>query len=182
MDRIQEIATATPVDPTTSLDCATTPTSTSPAAPVDPGPIDGTYTSNVTEEDLAAAGVPAMDIVPESWGESVLVFDHGRFATTQHNEQSCTWAFGRFSVDGDTLTFNYQGGGGQAPTGAANTPGEKLAFHWSLYRDVLTLTNQPDAVSPVPEGAQWELNRVSTAPDPSALNQQCPPPAGSLPN
>jgi hypothetical protein len=36
-------------------------------------------------------------------------------------------------------------------------------------------------VSPV-FGRPWEFQQVSTTPDPSALNQQCPPPAEAFPN
>lgn len=184
LDRIQQIAEATPVDPANVLSCATAPRSTasSPASATAPGPVDGTFTWTTTKDDLEASGVPTDWIVPENWGESVFVLDRGRFATTQHNDLSCTWAYGRFSIDGDTITLDYQGGGGQSPTGAATKPGEELIFDWSLYRDVLTLTHHEGGISPVPEGQQWPLNRISAIPDPSALNQQCPPPAAAFAN
>lgn len=183
LDRIQRIADATPVDPgyAPSCDNAPGPAITSPESAA-PGPVDGTYTLTVTQEDLDANGVPRNQQLPENWGDSVSVYDRGRFATTQHNDLSCTWAYGQFTLDGDTLTMDYQGGGGQSPTGSTNKPGEELVFDWSLYRDVLTLTHHEGGISPVPEGQQWPLNRISPTPDPGALNQQCPPPAEAFAN
>ena len=183
LDRIRQLADTTPVDPDRVIDCPAGPTSASPAAaPSTAGPVDGTYTVTLTKQDLQAAGVPADSILPENWGEVVYVLDHGRFATTQHNDQTCTWGYGRYTTDGDTITFDYDDGGGQALTGAVNRPGEELAYRWSLYRGVLTLTNQPAAVSPIPPGAQLDLTQIETTPDRSALNQQCPPPAVAFAN
>jgi len=177
LDRIQQISGATPVDPAVAaaFDCPTTATSTTMAAasaePTTTGSLDGTYTSSVTTES-EGTGLP-----PENLGEWVVVLDRGRFATTRHHDQDCTWAFGQFSIDGDTIRLHYEGGGGVAPPNVINKSGEELGFHWSLYRNVLTLTNQPDVISPLPEGVEWNLDQVSTSPDPTVLNPQCPPPA-----
>ena len=100
-----------------------------------------------------------------------------KFATTRQHDQDCAWAFGQFSIDADTIKLHYEGGGGVAPPNVINKSGEELGFHWSLYRNVLTLTNQPDVISPLPEGAEWNLEQISTSLDPTVLNQQCPPPA-----
>ena len=79
------------------------------------------------------------------------------------------------------MICDFEDGGGQAPNNAANKPGEEFGFNWSLYRDVLTLTKKEGMVSPVYE-SQWEFQQVSTTPDRSALNQQCPPPDEAFPN
>lgn len=177
LDRIRQIADDIPVDPADATpDCqvaSSVPTgSAAPTASADTSPVDGTYRSTVTKEQAAAAGGGG------NWGETVLVIDHGRFAHAGHNDRDCTWAYGTVTLDGDTMTWNYQDGGGH---GAANRPGEQLAFRWSLYRDVLSLTNAPGAISPVPEGASWDLTRTGD-PDPSALDPQCPPPTAAFPH
>ena len=113
-------------------------------------PIDGTYSVTTTLEDLKASGAAPIDWVPENWGESVYVFDRGRFATTQHNDEACTWAYGRYAVNGDVMTLDFDGGGGLAPNDRATRPGEHFGFGWSLYRDVLTLS--PMEGEPAPAG------------------------------
>ncbi len=40
------------------------------------------------------------------------------------------------------MTWDFEGGGGEAPNNATNKPGEEFGFSWSLYRDVLTLTKK----------------------------------------
>jgi TRAP-type C4-dicarboxylate transport system substrate-binding protein len=177
LDRIQQIADDTPIDPDSAAPgcpaASTSPASAGSAASTDTSPIDGTYRSVVTKEQAVAAGAGA-----DNSGETVLVIDHGRFAHAGHNDQDCTWAYGTVTLDGDTMTWTYQDGGGH---GAVNRPGEVLAFRWSLYRDLMSLTNAPGAISPVPEGASWDLTRTGD-PDPSALGPQCPPPAAAFPH
>lgn len=188
LDRIQQIADATPVDPVAAaaLDCpstastSTTSATTTAAADAQPtaaGPLDGTYSSSLTKEQTEAAGLP-----PANSGEWVVVLGRGWFATTQQHDQDCTWAYGHFFVDADSIRLEYEGGNGVAPPPVIHQPGDVLAFRWSLYRDVLSLTNQPAVSSPLPAGAQWDLTRTSTTPDVSALNQQCPPPGDEFPN
>ena len=177
LDRIQRLSDTVPVDQAyqAPIDCtaavqnqaptpaaAATPSVTAPQAPT---PVDGTYTITVTVEDVEAAGTPAGQVLAENWGESVFVFDRGRFATTTHNDQACIWAYGRFALNGDTMIWDFEDGGGQAPNNAANKPGEEFGFNWSLYRDVLTLTKKEGMVSPV-YGSQWEFQQVSSHPGP----------------
>ena len=190
MDRIQQLADSTPVDPNNALVCPTAVQTSaagqnqraqaSAAASV-ATPVDGTYTVNTTLADLEANGSPPDAWVPENWGDSVYVFAGGRFATTQQNDQACTWAYGRYAVDGDVLTLDYEGGGGKSPNNAFNKPGERFGFGWSLYREVLTLTKKDGMFSPVVDGTEWRFDRVSTKPDRSALSKQCPPPAAAFP-
>ena len=140
-------------------------------------PIDGTYTVNTTAADLEASGIPPGTAIAENWGAAVFVFDRGRFASTSHNDQACAWAYGHYAVNGDTVIWDFEGGGGKAPNNATNKPGEEFGFNWSLYRDVLTLTKKEGMISPMTDSAGWRFQQVSTTPDASALNQQCPPPA-----
>jgi TRAP-type C4-dicarboxylate transport system substrate-binding protein len=145
------------------------------------GPLDGVWQFTTTAADLRALpGVSQGDIVPENYGTYTFVIDRGRFAFTQENRQACTWAYGTFTVTGDRFEQLFTDGGGIAPDGAANKPGELFTFRWSLYRGTLTLYPVKGAVSPNPSlGKPWP--RISTAPSARFLSKRCPPPAGALP-
>jgi TRAP-type C4-dicarboxylate transport system substrate-binding protein len=144
------------------------------------GPLDGVWQFTTTPADLRAAGAPQGDIVPENYGTYTFVIDRGRFAFTQENRQACTWAYGSFTVKGDRFEQLFTDGGGIAPDGAANKPGELFTFRWSLYRGMLTLYPVKGAVSPNPSvGKPWP--RISTTPSPRFLSKRCPPPSGALP-
>jgi len=144
------------------------------------GLLDGVWQFTTTLADLRAAGVSQGDIVPENYGTYTFVIDRGRFAFTQENRQACTWAYGSLTVKGDRFEQLFTDGGGIAPDGAANKPGELFTFRWSLYRGMLTLYPVKGVVSPNPSlGKPWP--RISTAPSPRFLSKRCPPPAGALP-
>jgi TRAP-type transport system periplasmic protein len=144
------------------------------------GPLDGVWQFTTTAADLRAAGASQGDIVPENYGTYTFVIDRGRFAFTQENRQACTWAYGSFTVTGDRFEQLFTDGGGIAPDGATNEPGEFFTFRWSLYRGMLTLYPVKGAVSPNPSvGKPWP--RISTKPSARFLSRRCPPPAGALP-
>ena len=145
------------------------------------GPLNGVWQFTTTAADLRALpGVSQGDIVPENYGTYTFVIDRGRFAFTQENRQACTWAYGTFTVTGDRFEWLFTDGGGIAPDGAVNKPGEFFTFRWSLYRGMLTLYPVKGAVSPNPSlGKPWP--RISTAPSARFLSKRCPPPAGALP-
>jgi TRAP-type C4-dicarboxylate transport system substrate-binding protein len=145
------------------------------------GPLDGVWQFTTTLADLRALpGVSQGDIVAENYGTYTFVIDRGRFAFTQENRQACTWAYGSFTVTGDRFDQLFTNGGGIAPNGAVNKPGEFFTFRWSLYRGMLTLYPVKGAASPNPSlGKPWP--RISTAPSPRFLSKRCPPPAGALP-
>ena len=73
-------------------------------------------------------------------------------------EQACTWGYGTFTVKGGQFAWTFTDGGSlplpgpgysyPMPIGVGGMPGEYLAFGWSLYRDVLTLTPVAGQVSP----------------------------------
>ena len=145
------------------------------------GPLDGVWQFTTTPADLRAlAGVSQGDIVAENYGTYTFVIDRGRFAFTQENRQACTWAYGSLTVTGDRFEQLVTDGGGIAPDGAANKPGELFTFRWSLYRGMLTLYPVKGAVSPNPSlGKPWP--RISATPSARFLSKRCPPPAGALP-
>src|SRR5262249_22150887 len=103
------------------------------------------------------------------------VIDRGRFAFTNENKRACIWAYGTFTVHGNQFEQLFTDGGGIAPTGAVNKPGELFTDRWSLYRGVLTLSPIQGPSPPKP----WL--RISTVPSRRFLSTRCPPPEGALP-
>jgi TRAP-type C4-dicarboxylate transport system substrate-binding protein len=145
------------------------------------GPLDGVWQVTDTPAELRATpGTGAGDVVPENYGAWTLVLDRGHFAVTQEDQQACTWGFGTFTVKGHRFEWLFIDGGGIAPTGATNHPGEFFIFRWSLYRGVLSLSRVAGAVSPSNFRVKpWR--RISTTPSASFLSKGCLPPAGALP-
>jgi TRAP-type C4-dicarboxylate transport system substrate-binding protein len=142
--------------------------------------LDGVYRVTTTADDLLAAGTPAGDLTPENYGTWTYVFDRTRFAFTQENKDACTWGYGRFAVKGNQVEWKFTDGGGTGPRDAFNRPGESLVYGWSLYRETLTLTPAPGAVSPENFRAKpWQ--RISTTPSSRHLSNRCPPPGNALP-
>lgn len=144
------------------------------------GPLDGVWQFTDTPASLRAAGTPQGDINPENYGTYTIVIDRGRFAFTQQDLRACTWGYGTFTVKGNQFEQLFTDGGGLAPDGAANKPGELFTFRWSLYRGVLTLYPVNGAVSP-PNFLAKPWLRISATPSPRLLSTRCPPPAGALP-
>jgi TRAP-type C4-dicarboxylate transport system substrate-binding protein len=115
----------------------------------------------------------------ENWGRWTYLFDRGRFAITQENRKACTWAYGAFAVHGNRMSWTFTDGGGIAPTGAHNTPGEYFVFGFSAYRDTLTITPVKGEISPLNFRAKpWR--RLATTPTRQFLSKRCPPPAAAL--
>ena len=162
--------TAAPVE---SFECP--PGQGQPDAPA-ATPIDGVYQFSTTAEDLRRRGdLPLV----ENYGAWTYVFDRGRFAFTQENDEACGWGYGTYEVDGDRVEWTFLDGGGIAPYDGANKPGEFFVFGWSLYRDALTLTAVPGEVSPLPFLVKpWHLTDATPSAD--VLSSRCPPPAEAL--
>ena len=119
------------------------------------------------------------DYYLENWGRWTFVFDRDRFAITQENPKACTWGYGTFAVDGNRMSWTFTDGGGIAPTGASDTPGEHFVFGFSAYRDTLTVTPVKGEVSPLPFRAKpWR--RLATTPTRQFFSSRCPPPAAAL--
>jgi TRAP-type C4-dicarboxylate transport system substrate-binding protein len=143
-------------------------------------PLDGVYRVTTTAKDLRAAGAVAGDVLPENYGTWTYVFDRGRFAFTQEDEQACTWGYGTFAVKGNQVEWRFTDGGGTAPNNAFNKPGELFLFGWSLYRETLTLTPVPGAIAPENFRIKpWQ--RISSTPSSRSFSKRCPPPDNALP-
>jgi TRAP-type C4-dicarboxylate transport system substrate-binding protein len=139
-------------------------------------PLDGVWVMNTKYGDEPSDPTP----VPDNYGHWIFVFDHGHFADTQEYLNACTWGYGTYTVNGNKMAWTFTDGGG-INAESANKPGEFFRFGWSLYRDTLTVSAVPGAISPINfYGKPW--HRVSTVPSASYLNRRCPPPAGVLPN
>ena len=121
----------------------------------------------------------APEYLDENWGHWRFVFDRGRFAITQENPASCTWGYGTYTVAGDTTTWQFTDGGGQAPDDAENKPGERFSYRLSVFRNTVTLGPVPGATSPANFDAEpW---RRIGSPSRAKLSRRCPPPATALP-
>jgi TRAP-type C4-dicarboxylate transport system substrate-binding protein len=120
------------------------------------------------------------DGLAENWGHWIFVFDHGKFADTQENQDACTWGYGTFSVRGDKASWKFTAGGGIAPNNAMNKPGEFFVFGLSSYRDTLRLTPVQGEISPLNFRAKpWR--RLSSSPSRRYFSKRCRPPAEALP-
>jgi hypothetical protein len=124
----------------------------------------------------AASAPEYLDV---NWGHWIFVFDRGRFAITQENRTSCTWGYGTFTVDGDTTTWRFTDGGGEAPNNATNKPGEQFSYRLSLFRDTATLGPVKGAVSP--PNFDVEPWQKLGPPSRARLSRRCPPPPDALP-
>jgi TRAP-type C4-dicarboxylate transport system substrate-binding protein len=134
--------------------------------------LDGTWQM----DSKRAASAP--EFLDENWGRWIFVFDRGRFAITQENRRSCTWGYGTYTVDGARTIWRFTDGGGQAPNGAENKPGEQFAYRLSVYRDTVTLRPVTGAISP-PNFIAKPWRRIGP-PSRARLNRRCPPPATAL--
>jgi TRAP-type transport system periplasmic protein len=140
-----------------------------------PTPIDGVW--RMTTKFGETSHDPTL--FAENYGTWTFVFDRGRFAVTQQYKDACTWGYGRFRVNGQQAAWTFTDGGGIAPNGAYDKPGEFFRFGWSRYRDTLKLTPVKGAISPENFRAKpWHL--ISSTPSRRFLNSQCPPPTRAL--
>lgn len=141
-------------------------------------PVDGLWRMETTADEFAEIAPPG-DVVPENWGKLTVAIAAGRFAFTNENREACIWAYGGYTVKRNIVELTVEDGGGDAPTGAANRPGEVYSYRWSRYRDRLTLSPVRGAISP--EGFRVKPWRhVEGRPSLSALSSRCPPPAKAL--
>jgi hypothetical protein len=161
------------------IDCAALtghPASTRSPSNSSASRVDGNYLISISEKE-SAEWKPNEIPTAENWGEFRLVFDHGRFAMTQYNEQACTWGHGTYTLAGENLELTFTGGGGKAPNDMNNKPGEVFDYGVSLYHDSMEWSQVPNAVSP--EG--WTMKpwrRDTGKPSADYLDKHCPPPAG----
>ena len=104
--------------------------------------IAGTYEASVTERELSSSDLlyDRAEINDENWGDFTLRFaSDGTFRIDQRNSREQSEYVGTYAVEGDVLTLE------------AENLGETFVFHWSLYRDRLTLTRDEKlGISPTP--------------------------------
>jgi TRAP-type C4-dicarboxylate transport system substrate-binding protein len=144
----------------------------------DAAPVDGLWQMETTKDE-AATIIPESDLLPENYGDLLFASKAGRFAFTTENQDACVWAYGSYSVDGDTVEWRIEDGGGETPSDAANERGEVFRYRWSRYRDQLTLEPVKGEVSPEPFRVEpWRL--LEGEPSVDALSARCPPPADAL--
>jgi TRAP-type C4-dicarboxylate transport system substrate-binding protein len=141
-------------------------------------PVDGLWQMETTAEELLQATTEG-EVAPENWGKQTFAMVSGRFAFTNENREACIWGYGRYAVKTDILEFKFEDGGGDAPTDAANRPGEFFRYHWSRYRDQLTLKPVKGAISPGNFRVKaWRL--LEGEPSLGGLSRRCPPPIKGL--
>ena len=110
-------------------------------------PIDGTYRVTTTAKEGIAAGAP--DSPPENYGTLTATFDRGHFEIrTENGPATHGFISGTYTLRGDVLEWTVEKGGGVAEGVVHHYRGGRVAFHWSLYRDQLTLSPVPGKVSP----------------------------------
>ena len=110
---------------TTFRDDAPVTTTTAPAVV---SPIDGVWTTSVTEAELASSPLlyDAGEVNDENWGELTFTFELGEFTYSQENERASYSSSGTFVVEGDVVRLDLD-----------NT--EKFAMRWRIDGDTLTL-------------------------------------------
>lgn len=185
LDRIEsmrpQVAAAGAAEPAPSCDGITASGQPSPE-PASNGAVslDGVYTMTSRYADAIAAGADPNDMALENYGDWVFVVDGDRFAYTQSNGPACSWGYGSWQVDGQTVRWLFTDGGSIRPNTPKNKPGESFAFGWSIYKDTLTLTALPGALSPDNFYVKpW--HRISRTPQAALLGTRCPPPPNALP-
>lgn len=150
-------------------------------APSNRAAFDGVYRMHTKYGDDPSDPTP----VPENYGDYIFVLDRGRLAYTQQYRGACTWGYGTYAVKGGEMFWTFTDGGGIAPTGATNKPGEHFRYRWSRYRDTLVLlpveekTLPENEVSPTNFRVKpWQL--VTREPSRGYFAQKCSPPKNAL--
>jgi TRAP-type C4-dicarboxylate transport system substrate-binding protein len=129
--------------------CSNARSTTSPAGKATP--IDGVYRMTTTrKESVKFSGEDPGGDLSENYGRWKFVLDRGRLHYTQSSEGKSRWTKAVYTVLGHTTTWRITDSGGQGPRNAKERIGEVFAFHWSRYRDQLTLTPVAGKISPPP--------------------------------
>ncbi|MFF5288021.1 hypothetical protein [Paractinoplanes globisporus] len=170
LDRIAALRRDVQPYPQETLSCGDSP-ATAPARVATP--FDGTYRMEM-DEQFWLKDDPEKN--PGNWGSFAFVFSRGRFVFTQENRLTCSWQYGTYEVDGQTVVWDFLDGGGTGPSRVHNHLGERFTHHWSRYRDTMTL------VGIDPPSVKWSLpwHRVSVAPRTTVLSKRCPPPPKAI--
>jgi TRAP-type C4-dicarboxylate transport system substrate-binding protein len=145
--------------------CGTAPVPGAPlAAATGPTPIDGTYVTHVSLEDLSSSPLlyDRGEINDENWGDITLTLDSGSFALSLENPSGGYETSGTYTVEGDLLTT-------WDPN--ACCPSTVFSWRWRLDGDTLYLTRDPAYEGPTP----WIINPWTRVP-----NEVAEPPAMSV--
>ena len=146
-------------------------------APEGPAGLDGVYRLTTNADELARIDAPGESA--GNRGTWTLVLDRARFAFTRDSDRACTWAYGALELGrGNAMDWTVIDGGATPPGAAANQPKDRYGFHWSRYRDVLTLSAAKDRPAGYFAVKPWR--RVADTPTAKDLSRRCPPPAGAL--
>jgi TRAP-type C4-dicarboxylate transport system substrate-binding protein len=137
VDRIRAMAREVQAEPAPGCTAGGAPAPTAPKLGAET-PLDGRYLMRVSREQARRAN-GGRQPVDENYGESRIVFDRGRYHTTQKGGRSDRWTRGVYTVEGDRVTITIQQSGGVRPNGADEKPGEIFEYRWSLYRQRLSL-------------------------------------------
>jgi TRAP-type C4-dicarboxylate transport system substrate-binding protein len=162
------------LEPEPAIACDSAEPGASPSAAT---PVDGVWREDTTARELGR--IAQGDVAPENWGRQTFVFTRGRFAFTTENREACIWGYGRYAVTGSRLELSFAAGGGKAPTGSTDRPGERFDYRWSRYRDRLTLAPVKGAISPEPLRVK-PLQRLPGEPELASLSPHCQPPGNAL--
>lgn len=175
VEQITALRESTPADSAPKCSGAAGRTSAKEA-----GPYDGVYRSHVSAKQQADLdGVPVDQAVPENYGDFVLMIDRGRFVWSQQNSKACTWAYGTESSSGSKMIWDFEDGGGIAPTQAYNRPGEHFVWGARLYHGTLSIRGVEPTVE-ISGGETWHWRRVADKPSERFLFRKCLPPAKAL--
>jgi TRAP-type C4-dicarboxylate transport system substrate-binding protein len=122
--------------------CGTSPAPLTVEAADGPTPIDGTYVTHVTYNELVNSPLlyDPGEINDENWGDITVTFESGQFSLSLENPKDSYETSGVYRVDGDVLTL-------YDPNACCEGPGQ-FAFQWQLEGDQLTLTRMPDRIGP----------------------------------
>jgi TRAP-type transport system periplasmic protein len=118
-------------------------------------PIDGIYEVSYTATELIKAG--SFDAPPQNYGTFRLILNRGRWEQTQRSDKADTWTIGHYTLSGDVLTTTVDAGGGNAPGGAVDKPGDGSSVRWSRYRDQLSLRPLYPTLDPADYPLGWTI-------------------------
>jgi TRAP-type transport system periplasmic protein len=150
------------------------------------GPTSKTAARNAFDGTYRMDAPANCDPAPENCGTWSLVFDRGRFAFTQEDGIACTWGYGTLTVSGNEIAWSITDGGGYAPHGTVNRPGERFVYAWNLYKERMTLALLPVGPAFVSNSRSALIfldpwRRLSATGERSYLSSRCPPPREALP-
>lgn len=120
------------------------PNASSAPAATGSTPLDGTYITSFTRDELAASPllVDPEEINDDNWGRETLTLSGGLMTFTQQNDVKRTSGCGTYSIQGDAVVLNFNDGVNE---------GETFGFRWTLKGGTLTFRRDASlGVGPTP--------------------------------